>query len=141
MYLMKASSSNFFRAMAEHQLSLTQIKVLYHLEEQDETESSIKALADQFAMSVAAMSRTVDGLHQRGFVERREDTDDRRMKRVRISPAGADLVGLLTEMRLSQLNEFLSTLSDAQRKRLGAAIEPIVARADVAACRPKGRTS
>ncbi len=140
LYLMKASSSNFFRAMAEHELSLTQIKVLYHLEDQDETESSIKALADQFAMSLAAMSRTVEGLHQRGFVERREDTDDRRMKRVRISPAGDELVSRLTEMRLSQLNDFLSTLTDAQRKRLGAAIGPIVEREDVAACRPKGRT-
>ena len=140
LYLMKASSSNFFRAMAEHELSLTQIKVLYHLEDQDETESSIKALADQFAMSLAAMSRTVDALHQRGFVERREDTDDRRMKRVRISPAGDELVSRLTEMRLSQLNDFLSTLTDAQRKRLGTAIGPIVERPDVAACRPKGRT-
>jgi DNA-binding MarR family transcriptional regulator len=140
LHLMKASSSNFFRAMAEHELSLTQIKVLYHLEDQDETESSIKALADQFAMSLAAMSRSVDALHQRGFVERREDEDDRRMKRVRISPTGAELVGRLTEMRLSQLNDFLSTLTDAQRKRLAAAIEPIVARPDVAASRPKGRT-
>lgn len=140
LHLMKASSSNFFRAMAEHELSLTQIKVLYHLEDQDETESSIKALADHFAMSLAAMSRTVDALHQRGFVERREDTDDRRMKRVRISPAGDELVGHLTEMRLSLLNDFLTTLTDAQRKRLAAALEPIVARPDVAASRPKGRT-
>ncbi len=30
-YLLKASSSDFFRAIAEHELSMTQIKVLHHL--------------------------------------------------------------------------------------------------------------
>jgi DNA-binding MarR family transcriptional regulator len=138
LYLMKASSSNFFRAMAEHELSLTQVKVLYLLDEQDEKESSIKEIADQFAMSLAAMSRCVDALLQRGFVERREDTDDRRMKRVRATDAGRNLVRRLTEMRLSQLGQFLDTLTDTQRRRLSSAIQPILERDDVAACRPKG---
>lgn len=137
-YLLKSSSPDLFRAMAEHELSLTQVKVLHMLEEKEQTECSIKAIADQFAMSMAAMSRCIDGLHQRGLVERREDTDDRRIKRVRISPPGRDLVGQLTETRLSQLDHILSTLTEPQRKRLSAALDPILARDEVAACRPKG---
>lgn len=137
LFLMKSSSPDFFRAMAEHELSLTQVKLLYMLED-EETERSIKEIADQFAMSLGAMSRCVDALLQRGFVERREDTDDRRIKRVRISPAGRDLTGRLTELRLSQLDAFLTTLTESQRKRLAGALESILERADVAACRPKG---
>jgi len=138
LYLMKSSSPDFFRAMAEHELSLTQMKVLYLLDEHDAAERSIKEIADQFAMSLGAMSRCVDALLQRGFVERREDTDDRRIKRVRISPAGRDLTGRLTELRLSHLDTFLTTLTESQRKRLAGALESILEREDVAACRPKG---
>ena len=134
---MKTSSPDFFRAMAEHELSLTQVKVLYKLED-EETGKSIKAIADEFSMSLGAMSRCVDALHQRGFLERREDSDDRRMKSVSITPAGRDLTGRLTELRLSQLGAFLSTLSESQRKRLAGALESILEREDVAACRPKG---
>jgi DNA-binding MarR family transcriptional regulator len=138
LFLLKSSSPDFFRAMAEHELSLTQVKVLYMLEEREQTECSIKAIADQFAMSMAAMSRCIDALHQRGLVERREDTDDRRIKRISISPAGRDLTARLTQTRLSQLDQFLTTLTESQRKRLATALEPILERDDVAACRPKG---
>ena len=134
-FLIKAATPEMFRTLSEMGLSLTQIKVLHMLE--SGAERSLKELAETFSMSLAAMSRSVDDLHQRGLVERREDDLDRRIRRVRIMPAGREIVERLAAARLSQLAEFLDTLSAADRKRLAAAIAPLLERAEIAACRPK----
>ena len=61
-----------FNAIAELDLSFTQIKALCALEADGE-ERSVKALAESLGVSLPAMSRAVDGLFERGFVRREED--------------------------------------------------------------------
>jgi DNA-binding MarR family transcriptional regulator len=135
-FLLKAGTPEMFRALSELGLSLTQIKVLHMLE--GGSERSLKEIAETFSMSLAAMSRSVDDLHQRGLVERREDEVDRRIRRVRIMPAGREIIQELAAARVSQFAQFLETLSAAERRRLAAAVAPLLERADIAACRPKG---
>ena len=137
-FLLKRSSPDVFRGIAELDLSMTHVKVLHVLDAPVTSDLSLKDLADHFSTSLATISRSVEDLVQRGYVEREEDEHDRRMKRVRITPAGRDVVSRINETRMAVLQQFLETLTEPQRRRLAAALAPIVAREDVAACRPKG---
>ena len=97
-YLMRTANVRTFNAIAELDLSFTQIKALCALETDGE-ERSVKALAESLGVSLPAMSRAVDGLFERGFVGREEDPGDRRMKRVRLTDAGRTVPRALNEPR------------------------------------------
>ena len=121
--LMKQSdaSAGLYAILDELDLSLTQIKTLHALSACD-CEVSLKELAERLNMSLPGASRTVDGLLRRGYLERREDEVDRRMKRVGITAAGRAVVERLDTARLQGLEQFTAGLSDAQRKRLSSAL-------------------
>jgi DNA-binding MarR family transcriptional regulator len=135
-FLMRASNVGAFNAIAELDLSFTQIKALCTIDI-DESEPSVKGLAEAMKVSLPAMSRAVDGLYERGFVDRYEDPTDRRMKRIRLTDAGRAVTSTLNEARLIGMQEFLTSLSDDQALALGRALELIVAdRPELAALRP-----
>jgi len=134
-YLHKTGNSEIFRAVAELELSLTQVKALHILDRVDDAELSLKELGERVGVSLPAASRTVEGLHQRGFVLRHEDLADRRMKRVRLTDAGREVTRQMHAGRLSHLHSIASSLTPAQRRRLSDALAPVLARPEVTACR------
>jgi DNA-binding MarR family transcriptional regulator len=135
-YVMKSSNQDTFRAMADEDVSLTHFKALHVLDEQED-DLPLKDVGEALALSLPAVSRLIDHLHQRGFVERHEDEHDRRMKRVQITPAGRDLIQRLTETRLSIVEQFTQTLTETERRRLITALAPVLERNEVGACRPR----
>jgi DNA-binding MarR family transcriptional regulator len=140
-YLLRTANMGTFNAIAELDLSFTQIKALCALEADGE-ERSVKALAESLGVSLAAMSRAVDGLFERGLVGREEDPADRRMKRVRLTNAGGAVPQALNDARLSALQELMSSLGDEEALALERALGLILERhAEIAAYRPteKGR--
>ena len=138
-YLMRRANVGTFNAIAELELSFTQLKALCALEAEGE-ERSVKALAASMGVSLAAMSRAVDGLFERGFVEREEDSLDRRMKRVRLTESGRTVPRALNEARLSALQELMSSLEEDEARALERALALILARReDIAAYRPGER--
>jgi DNA-binding MarR family transcriptional regulator len=138
-YLMRTANVGTFNAIAELDLSFTQLKALCALEAEGE-ERSVKALAASMGVSLAAMSRAVDGLFERGFVEREEDSLDRRMKRVRLTETGRTVPRALNEARLSALQELMSSLEEDEAGALERALALILARReDIAAYRPGER--
>jgi DNA-binding MarR family transcriptional regulator len=139
-FLHKNCNSDLFEAVGALELTLTQIKLLHHLEDADH-ELTLKDLAGLVLVSLPAASRTVDDLVRRGFVERHEDVQDRRMKRVRATEAGRAVIRRLNSARLSGLEQFADTLTDAERRKLAAALSKLLERPDVAACRPEGLDS
>jgi DNA-binding MarR family transcriptional regulator len=141
-YLMKSSGRDVFQAMADADLTLTTYKALHALGERELGDDvCVKHVAEDLVMSVPAASRIVDGLHQRGYVERREDEQDRRMKRVRITPAGREVMARVNATRLAAGEQFAATLTEAERKRLAAALAPLLERPEVAACLPERSSS
>jgi DNA-binding MarR family transcriptional regulator len=97
----------------------------------------VKALAESMGVSLAAMSRAVDGLFERGLVLRDEDPADRRMKRVRLTDAGRTVPLALNEARLSALQELMGSLGDHEAEALGRALSLIVgSHQEIAAYRP-----
>ena len=135
-YLLRSANVGTFNAIAELDLSFTQIKALCALET-DGQERSVKALADSLGVSLPAMSRAVDGLFERGFVGREEDKADRRMKRVRLTESGRQVPLALNEARLSALQELISSLTEPEADALGSALGLILERREeIAAYRP-----
>ena len=120
---MRTANMGTFNAIAELDLSFTQIKALCALE-MDGEERSVKALAESLGVSLPAMSRAVDGLFERGFVRREEDAADRRMKRVGPDRRRARGAARLNEARLSALQELMSSLPTRRRDALAARARP-----------------
>jgi DNA-binding MarR family transcriptional regulator len=137
-YLMRSANVGTFEKIGELDLSFTQLKALCVLESDDDGQGrSVKALAESLGVSLPAMSRAVDGLFERGFVRREEDSVDRRMKRVRLTDAGRAAPLALNEARLSALHELMDSLDDEQAEALARALELILGRREeIAAYRP-----
>jgi DNA-binding MarR family transcriptional regulator len=135
-YLMRAANVGTFNAIAELDLSFTQIKSLCALEADGEGRS-VKALAESLGVSLPAMSRAVDGLFERGLVDRREDPVDRRVRQVRLTSAGRRVPQALNEARLSALQGLMGSLEDGDAAALEGALSLILShREDIAAYRP-----
>ena len=138
LYIQKHSGQDFYVLVEEMDLTLTQLKALHVLDIAAE-ETSVKELSEGLGLSLPAASRTVEGLLRRGYLERREDDHDRRVKRLRLTAAGRDAVERLNRARLAGLERFASTLTDTERTRLAGAISSLLAREEIRACRPSGR--
>lgn len=125
---------NQLRVIEESGLSLTQCKALLELGGLGrETEPrQVGELAETFGVSVPSMSRAVDGLVKKRLVSRVEDPDDRRVRLVAITAKGERLVETLVAVRQAGMEAFASTLSQAQRRKLDAAVDALMDRPDIA---------
>jgi DNA-binding MarR family transcriptional regulator len=140
-YFMRTANVRTFKTIGELELPFTQLKLLCVLEADGEGRS-VKALAESMGVSLAAMSRAVDGLFERGMVKREEDPADRRMKRVRLTESGRTVPLALNEARLSTLQELMSSLDDDEAQALEQALAMILERREeIAAYRPAERRS
>jgi DNA-binding MarR family transcriptional regulator len=121
---------DLYQRLAELGLSVTQAKMLHLLQEEPEA-LSVKALGDHFSLSLAAASRAVDALHQRGYVERHECATDRRVRRVSVTDAGRDAIAELHVANIATVTQFIATLTSSERQDLAAALTPLLERLDV----------
>ena len=120
------------REVSDHDLTLSQLKTLSLLSELPPASPlSLKDVAERLGISLPAASRAVDPLVRRGLAERREDTEDRRIKRVRITPKGDALGQRLMAARVAALEELLSGFSLTERRKLGDALDEILARPEI----------
>ena len=115
-----------FRLLSELELSFTQMKVLFVLDRSDAL--ALKDLAERLSMSLAAMSRSIDGLVRLGYVERRESDTDRRSRLVTLLPHGREALVRVDEARNAIIAAFAATLPDDERTGLRDALLPIAER-------------
>lgn len=139
-YLHKNCTADLFEAAGALEITTSQIKLLQKLEHID-GELTLKQAAELLRLSLPAVSRAVDDLVRRGMVERHEDVDDRRMKRIRPTETGRSMIRRLNAARLNGLEEFSLTLADEERAALEAALAELMRRPNLAVCRPEGLLS
>jgi DNA-binding MarR family transcriptional regulator len=136
-YLHKNCNSDLFEAVGTLELSLTQIKLLHHLDDAP-SDLTLKEAAESVHVSLPAASRMVDDLVRRGFVVRNEDAEDRRMKRVRLTDDGGAVIRRLNAARLSGFESFAQTLNPTEHEQLAQALATLLQqRPDLAECRPE----
>jgi DNA-binding MarR family transcriptional regulator len=120
------SSPELFRRLGELDLSLTHVKTLHLLTA--DVDVTVKDVAALLNMSLPAMSRSLDGLVERGYVERLESAKDRRARLVRLLPAGWAVLDEIEQARVSALEGIIASLSDEERAGLHASLLPVVER-------------
>jgi DNA-binding MarR family transcriptional regulator len=125
---------NQLRVIDETGLSMTQCKVLLELGGLGHAAEAwqVSDLAELFGVSVPSMSRAVDALVRSKLATRVEDRDDRRVRRVKITAKGKDLVATIVTVRMTGIEAFVTTLTAAQRRKLDAAVEALLDREDLA---------
>jgi DNA-binding MarR family transcriptional regulator len=125
---------NMLRVIEESGLSMTQSKALLELGGLGEATEArqIGDLAEALGVSVPSMSRAVDGLVKKRLATRVEDPDDRRVRRIAIAPKGKQLVDTLVVVRQAGMETFAASLTAAQRRKLDAAVDSLMDRADIA---------
>ena len=123
-FLMKGGTKPLYALLDELDLGMSHIKTLHTLADVGQ-EVSVKELAEHMGMSLPGASRVAEALHQRGYVDRREDEHDRRAKRLRITPSGLDVVERIDTVRLQSLEDFTASLTQEQRDQLHAALSSL----------------
>lgn len=121
---MTRSHHHLVRYLRSADLSMAQFGTLMRLRHDEHC--GVGDIASQMSISNAAASQLVDKLVQLGLVERIEDPDDRRAKRLSISPEGLRQLDLSREARLAWTAEVVARLSPEQRMAVTAALQSLI---------------
>src|SRR5919197_249261 len=121
------SGGEHLRKLEESGLTLTQVKTLLMLAgPEGEEPYAGRDIAENLQISLASVSRAVDGLVRKRLVKRVEDPDDRRVRRLSITDKGHRLAGEIVAARLADLEAFAASLTAAQRGKLDGALEAVL---------------
>jgi DNA-binding MarR family transcriptional regulator len=129
-HIVRAQHGDVFGVAAETDLSFSQLRALVLLEAA-EHELAMTELAPLLGLSPAATGRALDALAAQGFVDRRPDAGDRRIKRLALTDAGRETARRVTTAKHEALLRFAHTLDDDQRDLLSRALAPILARPEL----------
>jgi DNA-binding MarR family transcriptional regulator len=129
-HLKKIGEGNAIQLAAGLDLTFSQLCMLFIIDDSDH-DLALHELAERLSLSMAATGRAVDVLVREGIVSRREDTHDRRVKRVVIEEPGARLLRRLSEAHREGLRAFARLLTAEERDNLFNALAPILARPEL----------
>lgn len=110
---MQRSMRDFKRFMDSTGLSFSQINILMRLFHQGIT--SVSEVGGLLGVSNAAASQAVDRLVGMGLIERTEDPQDRRTKRLALTPAGRMTIENGIEARSQWVNQVTYSLNPEQQ--------------------------
>ncbi|RTL79587.1 MAG: MarR family transcriptional regulator [Hyphomicrobiales bacterium] len=113
--------ARLFRTCADQkvaQFGVTRAKwaVLARLERSEGLKQS--ELAEMLDLQAITLTRLLDGLSESGLIERRADVEDRRAKRLYLTPAARPLLKRLGKAGNELMEEAFEGLSDAETARL-----------------------
>jgi DNA-binding MarR family transcriptional regulator len=121
------SGGEHLRKMEESGLTLTQVKALLMLAgPEGEEPYAGRDIAERLQVSLASVSRAVDGLVRKRLVSRVEDPEDRRVRRLTITDKGRRLAGEIVAARMADMEAFAASLTPAQRRKLDSALEALL---------------
>lgn len=108
---------------AEHDLSLTQLRVLAILRDR---EPKMAELADFLGLDRSSVSGLIDRAVRRGLVTRVASSDDGRAVRVTLTAEGQRLARLLAGLAGGLITPLTSRLGPAEQKRLSVLLNKLV---------------
>lgn len=106
---------NANNAMRAQDMTLAQLEALIQLEQAPEGRRSLKELEQLLHVAQSTAAGIISRLEQKGYVEGFGDAGDRRVKLVRITPAGRACVGAALHHRAEAEKRLLSSLTEAER--------------------------
>ena len=124
---MHRSMRDFKRFMDTSGLSFSQINILMRLVHSHST--SVSEVGEELGITNAAASQAVDRLVGLGLIERTEDPDDRRTKRLAITPQGRALIEQGVAARSKWIEGLTDALSPDQQAMIISALTRLTAAA------------
>ena len=103
------------QATAEHEVSLTQLRLLGILRERSR---SMAAIAERLRLDRSSVSGLIDRAERRGLVSRRTSAEDARVTLVDLTDAGAALTAQLAVSVSQRLDRVVAPLSARDRAEL-----------------------
>ncbi len=125
--VMRFSMRGFIEFANNNKLSMPQIAVLFWLS--GDRRCAVTELGEEFGVSGAAASQMVEKLSQMGFIERLEDANDRRVKRLFLTQKGKDIVERSIEARQEWISHFSEIFSSEEAREATALLGEFRARA------------
>jgi MarR family transcriptional regulator, lower aerobic nicotinate degradation pathway regulator len=110
------------RVAAEHDLSLTQLRVLAILRDREPT---MAELATYLGLERSSVSGLIDRAVKRGLVRRDPSSDDGRSVRLSLTPDGRHLASAGADEVAAHIAPMTGTLTPADQKRLGALLDSL----------------
>ena len=126
--------SEVLRVIDESGLTFIQMKAVVTLggTETDAAATTVTELAETLGVSPASASRAADGLVKRKLATRVEDAEDRRVRRIELTPKGRELADQIVSARLAGIEDFTAALEGAERSKLAAALAALMEREELA---------
>ena len=115
------SRRDFMQIMRESGLSMPQLSLFMRIHHHG-CGCNVSDVAAQLGVSNARASQMIERLVRQGLLERSEDPDDRRAKRITLTHAGEAQVQRVVRSRQQWLEELTSTLTEAQRAQISDAL-------------------
>ena len=120
---MRRTMHEFTRWMNRSSLSNSQLGALMRLYYHGDC--PISDIGDHLGITAAAASQMVDRLVQNGLLQRDEDPDDRRVKRITLTTKGKTLVQEGVEARLKWLRDLESALPKGEHREIIASLSSL----------------
>lgn len=117
---MHRSMGGWARYVKASGFSMPQFMILMHAHYK--ASCGITDLSEKMDISTAAVSQLVDKLVQAGLLERAEDPNDRRAKKVALSPKGKQLIEQGIEERYRWVEQLEANLSEAEKDKVNEAL-------------------
>ena len=109
---------------AAHGLGMSALELMSRLARTDDRMMRLSVLADSAGLSLSRVSRIVDGLAERGLVERRPDPVDTRAKNAYLTPAGLELLRAALKTHLDGVQRvFFDRIPEADVETLAGAFD------------------
>jgi DNA-binding MarR family transcriptional regulator len=119
-YVLAHIIQDFMQFMRQSGLSTPQINVLLHIYHSENGECPLSEIVDRFDSSKPAVSQLVERIVKQGWVERTEDPEDRRNKRLRLTEKSLKMIqnGVTSNHFMMEL---MKSLPPKQRETVHAA--------------------
>ncbi|GGN61036.1 MAG: MarR family transcriptional regulator [Novosphingobium sp.] len=123
--LYTALRKRFDRVMSEHGASLAQTKMLVAIQA---AAGMLRAadIADRFGIAPRTVTEALDALEREALIVRMPDLSDRRMKRLKITPAGEAAVSRTEPIRDQISHEIMEVLDPEERTSFANAVQKLL---------------
>jgi len=125
---MHRSMRGYIHYAREKGLSRSMIGTLFHLSHRDHT--GVTDLGEHLGVSSAAASQMLERLVEEGFIQRSEDPDDRRMKKITLTEKGYQVMKESVSIQLGWIEKLSVSLTEEEKNQISTVINLIIEKAE-----------
>lgn len=118
---MRRSMHNFMQYVKQNGYSMSQVNTMFHIMRHGTC--GVSELADRLGITNAAASQLLERLVQQKMVDRTEDPEDRRNKRIILTETGKETVAETLNAKQRWIIDLEAKLDQSEKEQVIAALE------------------